>query len=759
MTKSNHGDILQTIYRPQFYNSVSDKQELQKLISENPSIFIRDEIYGQLKELIKIKNPSVKLSENDYSKLIEEHLNGLTLEEYGFWIFYPWNNHLVHLLKKDEFITVRTNRNKYKITSAEQDLLEKKRIGIIGLSVGQSIALTIAMERICGCLKLADFDTAELSNLNRIRTGVQNLGLKKTVIAAREIAEIDPYLEVEIFNNGLESKNFDEFFLKDGKLDLLVEVCDGLDIKIESRFKARELGIPVIMETNDRGMLDVERFDLNPTLPILHGLAEGLNPSTIKGLSNEDKVPYILKIVGADTISNRLKASMVEVEQTINTWPQLASSVVLGGAVTTDVSRRILLGSFTDSGRYYIDLEDLVKNKQVPGKEKHLKRLNPFVPFSKTDALEIISKYNTFSSSINPGDEIINKMIESACLAPSTGNDQPWKWLYDNGTLFLFHDEHRSFSFGDYQNIASLLTFGAAYENLKITALKNGYNTSYEFRPVPNDKRLIAAIKFYNSIAMDDQKYISLYDAIYKRHTNRNLSSPSILSDTIYTQLTEMAESIPSAKIKWFKDKKELDILAKVIGACDRIRLLNEEGHDDFVNHEMRWTPEEAESKKDGIDVQTLGLSNSQLAALGIIKSPETIQEINYIDGGKGLEVIAKKSVNSASAIALITLPKYSPINFFEGGRSLERFWLMATQLGLSVHPLISPLYIFPRIVHGNGESLTQKNIEELKVLREDFKELTGVEDHEAEVFLVKISVAEEPKVKSFRLPVHEVLF
>jgi len=48
-------------------------------------------------------------------------------------------------------------------------------------------------------LRLADFDTAELSNLNRIRTGSHNLGLNKTVIAAREIVEIDPFIKVKIF--------------------------------------------------------------------------------------------------------------------------------------------------------------------------------------------------------------------------------------------------------------------------------------------------------------------------------------------------------------------------------------------------------------------------------------------------------------------------------------------------------------------------------------------------------------------------------
>ncbi len=77
--------------------------------------------------------------------------------------------------------------------------------------------------------------------------------------------EIDPFLNIKIFNDGLHTGNMDEFFLGGGKLDLFVEVCDGLDIKIESRYKAREL-----KDTcgngyqNDRGMLDAERFDLEP---------------------------------------------------------------------------------------------------------------------------------------------------------------------------------------------------------------------------------------------------------------------------------------------------------------------------------------------------------------------------------------------------------------------------------------------------------------------------------------------------------------
>jgi hypothetical protein len=356
-TKELHKPIILRLENPE------DKATFDGLFTDDKITFVCDEMYPQLQELIKCKNPSIQIAEEEYPELINKHLAGKEIAAYGVWVYYPWNQRLVHLLDEDEFIEVRTNRNRNKITTEEQNQLKTKKIGIVGLSVGQSIALTIAMERTCGELRLADFDTAELSNLNRIRTGVHNLGLNKTVIAAREILEIDPFLNVKIFPEGLHEDNIDEFFLGGDKLDLFIEVCDGLDLKITSRFKAREYQIPVVMDTNDRGMIDVERFDLDPSRPIFHGLAEGLNPDSIKNLTNEEKIPYILKMVGAETMSPRLKASMLEVKKSINTWPQLASSVTLGGAATTDVSRRILLDQFRDSGRYYVDLDEIICDK------------------------------------------------------------------------------------------------------------------------------------------------------------------------------------------------------------------------------------------------------------------------------------------------------------------------------------------------------------------------------------------------------------
>lgn len=325
-----------------------------------PGIVVLNTIRDQVAEWIRIKNPGSQYTSEELITLTTEEVNRFSETTYGNWIYYPWRNMLVHVLREEAFIEVRTNRNQLKITREEQATLSSKRIGIIGLSVGQSVALTMAMERTCGELHLADFDTLDLSNMNRIRTGVHQIGLPKTVIAAREIAELDPYLKVVLYNDGITPENLSEFLHGNAHqpLDLLVEVCDGAPVKFMARKAARSLRIPVIMDTNDRGMIDIERFDLDPQRPLLHGLIP--DNIDLAALNPSERLNILKTVAGFDHASERLKQSMTELGKSILTWPQLASSVVLGGGATTDIARKILLKQHQQSGRYYVDLDALI---------------------------------------------------------------------------------------------------------------------------------------------------------------------------------------------------------------------------------------------------------------------------------------------------------------------------------------------------------------------------------------------------------------
>ncbi|KQS30822.1 ThiF family adenylyltransferase [Dyadobacter sp. Leaf189] len=364
MTKCNHksSEHLSDTFKPVFYqlDDVDDKKRLDFLLERNPDVMIFDTIYDQLFELVKIENAVKKLDDEQAEAEIRKHLDGRKYAEYGVWVFYPWSRRLVHLLDCEAFYKVRTNRNNCKITTGEQQVLSTKKVGIIGLSIGHAVAMTLATERSVGELRLADYDQIELSNLNRIQTSTHNLGMNKAVVAARAIAEIDPFIKVQVYRSGISEGSIDQFLTEGGKLDVLVEVCDGIDVKFMARHKAREYGIPVVMDTSDRGMIDIERFDMEPERPVFHGLLNDVDAGFSGNLTTEEKIELVGSIIDMSKISDRLKISMTQIGKTILSWPQLASSVALGGAITADSCRKILLGTNVKSGRYYVDIDQII---------------------------------------------------------------------------------------------------------------------------------------------------------------------------------------------------------------------------------------------------------------------------------------------------------------------------------------------------------------------------------------------------------------
>tara|TARA_B110000090_G_scaffold136361_1_gene150017 strand:- start:7451 stop:8536 length:1086 start_codon:yes stop_codon:yes gene_type:complete len=343
------------VYKPTFFRLESDTDKSAfHAIKHSTSNQLYDTIDIQILELLACRNPNLKKANILKTGMVDAYLRekNKTLETYGVWVYYPWKNQLVHILDKEEFIEVRTNRNKYKINQNEQDLLRTKKIGIAGLSVGRAVATTIALERIAGEIRLADMDNLELSNLNRINAPLYEMGMNKTISVAREISEVDPFIKVKCFVDGLIEDNMDSFFQEEGKLDLFVEECDDIAVKIKSRLKCKELGIPVVMETNDNCVIDVERFDLEPEREIFHGK---LNREDISMglLASEqlDKVKFISKIVDLNKISERMNISLPDIGINLLSWPQLGSESTEAGGIVSSVLRKILLGQSSFSGQ------------------------------------------------------------------------------------------------------------------------------------------------------------------------------------------------------------------------------------------------------------------------------------------------------------------------------------------------------------------------------------------------------------------------
>jgi len=736
------------IYRPHIIDIriPSDKELFEKIFLGS---IVIDNIIGQLKELVKLQNPKLKPTAEQSDKLITKHLNGTLPENYGLWIYYPWSNKLVHTVFEKEFIELRTIRNKYKITHEEQALLYSKKIGIVGLSVGHAIAITVASERICNELRLADFDELELSNLNRIKTGIQNLGMKKTIICAREIAEIDPFVNVICYHDGIKDENIIDFLTKGGKIDVCIEECDSFYEKFNVRYKCRELQIPVVMDTSDKGLIDIERFDLEPDRKIFHGLTDIDDINKLRNLTPEQKIPYLYQIVNEETMSTRLRASLIEIEETITGWPQLSSAVTFGSGMTTDVVRRILLDQFKSSGRYSIDIENLIKDIEVKEQE--------------TIVSETTNDIN-IDAIITPGDNastiieksIIEKIVSDAITAPSGGNAQPWQWVSSGNTLLLYLNKTRCSPYTDLNDWAAIMALGSATENLILSAYHEGYGVKKELLNLENHEFAVKFIFTTKDIAGTETIYHPThYDSIKIRQSNRNNSSLTLLKPEHQEGLLHAVESIPTAKLTLIENRDAIIKIADIIAEADIIRFLNKFLFNEMMS-EIRWDRKEALERPYGIELDLFDITAKERIGFKIANSWSVASFVKKI-GGNALGDMSRKQLLASSAVGLITMPQLNSSNFYNGGLALERFWLSATESKLAVHPFVALCYFFMRVETNTVSFFSKQEIETLKDLRKRWRDVLGTPEGAAEIFFCKLSYA-PPAAMSQRIPLEEVL-
>jgi hypothetical protein len=344
-------------------HETSENIEFEKLCSTLPDFCIVDEIEQQLEEIYYIRHPETMMGNanvQDIRKYTDNLIGSFSHHTFGIWVYYPWNNHVVHFLPEELHTELRTSRNRNLITAAEQTKYYQSSVGIAGLSIGNSIVGTLLHTGGPKNLRLADFDILSASNTNRIRTSFINLGLKKTMIAAREIYEVNPYAELQLYPEGIKSENLEIFLNGQKKMDVLVEEMDNIYLKIQIRILARKLQIPVVMATDngDNIILDIERYDLDPNYPLFHG---DISEKELLGVDIHTPKPVAARIitrwVHPENVAIKMQESLMELGKTLYTWPQLGTAAFLSGCAVSYAVRSIIVGEPVKSGKYKIFLD------------------------------------------------------------------------------------------------------------------------------------------------------------------------------------------------------------------------------------------------------------------------------------------------------------------------------------------------------------------------------------------------------------------
>lgn len=366
---------------PQFLSN----QEKQRLIKEKPYIIVHNTIDYALEELFDITYPQKKDTKTEAE--VTEYSQAITNsqpDEWGSWVYYPWLNAVVHMPPKPEFRALRTSRNRNLITSEEQTKLYQATILIVGMSVGSNIVEALVSQGIAGKLILIDMDVIEPTNLNRIRAPYHQVGLHKVEAISRKIREIDPYIEIVAYNDGLNDENLDNVF-DEHAIDIVIDEMDELRMKVMLRNKAKAKRLPVIMaaDDGDDALLDIERYDLNPDLKLFHGLIpeEIIDQITSQTFPRAHTGLLIGKyFVGAENIPLRMYQSLAEVGKSLPSWPQLGGAAALSGVSLAFAAKRILLKQPVEEGRILVSLNQKLSSdydRQLQNSElkQHQKQL------------------------------------------------------------------------------------------------------------------------------------------------------------------------------------------------------------------------------------------------------------------------------------------------------------------------------------------------------------------------------------------------
>ncbi len=344
-------------YRPLFLKLKSDDIKTFYEICKTRGIIAFDTINHQLDDLAAVRFPSEDLIQPQ--RWVEEQMQIYK----GHWVYLPWEQKVFRLLEPDDYFELITNRNRDKITLEEQQSLRTKCVGIMGLSVGGEAAVTIAQEHLCGHIVLADHDQLDLSNLNRLNAGFDELGENKAVLVARRIAKIDPYLKVTVYQEGVTDNNVDSFL---DDLDLLVEECDHLPIKFSIRTKAIQRRLNVIFAGDERGFLSVEPYGAYSGLEPFHGRINS-QPLPKNGFRSAREFWKALTewLGGWDAISERSRNSLNAIGTSLVGYPQLASEARFAAGQVGHVARRLLLDENLSPFFGQIDLEDLLPVSRI----------------------------------------------------------------------------------------------------------------------------------------------------------------------------------------------------------------------------------------------------------------------------------------------------------------------------------------------------------------------------------------------------------
>jgi nitroreductase len=357
------------------------------------------------------------------------------------------------------------------------------------------------------------------------------------------------------------------------------------------------------------------------------------------------------------------------------------------------------------------------------------------------------------ASAIEGGDgasaAALRLLVESAVLAPSGDNLQPWRFVCDaaRGEIRILLDEARDPSPMNSGQRMSRIAIGAALENMARTAGANGWEVQVQ---VPG-RAAAAVIHLRKPISVAG----GVEEALRSRVTNRRKYDGRPVSESMLAELRSSTPAGGGVRTVWLAERGQLERLAELIGEADAVMFGNPSMRLAFLGNVRFDLPPEA-AAPEGLPLASLEVGKADRVALRLMRRiPNWL-----LKSTGGLRVFASTArglVASASGLCVIAAESDDAPTDFIVGRSVQRAWLALTERGLAVQPMSSIPVLHNAIQHGGAALRAALGPEKVSRLVERCRELVPELGEARPAFLMRFGRAPAPTGRTGRLPLEAV--
>ena len=263
-------------------------------------------------------------------------------------------------------------------------------------------------------------------------------------------------------------------------------------------------------------------------------------------------------------------------------------------------------------------------------------------------------------------DPEIGALLRYATLAPSGHNTQPWQFRVDGNRISISPDLTRRTPIVDPDNHHLFASLGCAAENLALSCGARGRPADLSFDPY--DGGSVQCL-----LGAGPLRASSLFDAIPKRQSSRNIYDGKPVSNTDLRALTDAA-AMPGVDLILITDRPVISQVRDLVIAGNTTQM-SDPAFVRELRSWMRFSPNQALQAGDGLFTATTG--NPIL--------PEWLGPLSFDLAFKAQAENDKyaSQIASSPGIAVFVGQKADPEHWILAGRAAQRFALQATALGL----------------------------------------------------------------------------